>query len=1025
MRKLLPLALVLFVCPPISAQELTITRFAGDDGGQGFVDATGMSARFDSPRDVVADAAGNVYVADYDAHVIRKITPAGVVSTFAGRAGESGLADGRGGAARFWLPGGIAIDLSGNLFVGDSGNNRVRRISPSGVVTTFGGPGPGLGTYDVAVDSSGNVYVGAFTSIRKYSASGSLLATYDDAGISGASRLVVDAADQVFYTTGTAVRKLSTSGFMTTISATFSSGFGLGIDESGDLYVSDWGGDRIYKLTQAGTKTIIAGSGVAGSNDGIGVSASFNSPWGIATAPGNLLYLADTFNHSIRQITLSNAMVTTVAGRRSVYGGADGPANVARFYQPADAVFDSGGNLFVTNWSTIRKITPGGTVSTFAGTAGTWGSADGTGAAARFLNPHGIAVDSADNLYVSDLQNSTIRKITPGGVVTTFAGSAGQHGAVDGTGSAARFYSPAGIVMHPSGDLYVADYGNQIIRRITPDGAVTTFAGTAGEEGSSDGTGSAARFRYPLGLDVDASGDLYVADYGNFTIRKITVPGAEVTTVAGVANSVGSTDGTGSAARFYAPGDLAVYGGDIYVVDGGNGLLRRMTPAGEVTTIAGSARSYAHVEGTGSFARFWNPIGIASDGNGNFYVCDQYANNILHARLPGIDDVATASSTTPALNSTVQLDTAPGTATTWEWKIFRRPAGSIAELSATNIRNPTFAPDVDDLFVLLLRAEGSGGVRFSTVDVTPAGCAPLASVVATVPSQNVCINSTGATASVAVSGGGTLAYQWGWRATSGGAITAIGGATSATYVLNGADFGSAGTKLLVVTVTPSCGPPLVSNQIPISVTTPPTVTLSASSGVFANGPHNFASVAAYPGGTYTWSIANGTINSGQGTRSIEYTASASGEVTLGVQVAVGGCTVSAGATVPIIERAPGAVLLYTVTPCRVFDTRVTAPALASNATRTVAVTGVCGVPSSAKAVVINLTAVAPGGMGWLTVFPADQALPATSTLNYAPAKTRANNAIVPLSTLGALKVYNYNNTASAMHFILDVAGYLE
>src|SRR6185436_647366 len=656
----------------------------------------------------------------------------------------------------------------------------------------------------------------------------------------------------------------------------------------------------------------------------------------------------------------------------------------------------------------------------------TYGAADGNGTSARFAQPHGLAIDGADNLYVADFENHTIRKITPGGTVTTLAGVAGDPGTANGTGTGARFNLPSGIVFHSSGDLYVTDYANHTIRKVTTAGVVTTFAGTAGMQGSVDATGSAARFSYPAGIAVDSGGNLYVADSFTHIIRRITVPGAVVTTFAGLAGNPGWTDGTGSAARFYAPIGVAVDADNIYVSDSGNQLLRKITQAGVVTTLAGSPRSSSHVEGTSSFARFWNPSGITSAGGGNLYLCDLYADNILRVRAPGIADIATASSATPALNTVVQLDTTPSTATSWEWKIFRRPAGSAAELSATNIRNPTFTPDVADLFVLLLRAEGPGGVRFSTVEITPTGCAPLATVVASLPNKSVCLVGTGSTATVAVSGGGTLAYQWGWRATSGGAINPIGGATSASYVMNGADFGSAGTKYLVVTVTPSCGPPLVSNQIPVTVIPSPSAEVSASSGVFANGPHNFASVPNHGGGTiYTWSITNGTINSGQGTRSIEYTAGASGDVIIGVQVSADSCTVSGGATVPIIERAPGAVMLYTVTPCRVLDTRVTGPALASNAVQTVAVTGVCGIPSSAKAVVVNATVVGPGGAGWLTVFPADGPLPATSTLNYATGKTRANNAIVPLSSPGELKVYNYNGAASATHYIIDVMGYFE
>ena len=187
------------------------------------------------------------------------------------------------------------------------------------------------------------------------------------------------------------------------------------------------------------------------------------------------------------------------------------------------------------------------------GDGGPVGSADGTGSAARFNDPDGVAVDGAGNVYVADTFNDTIRKITPAGVVTTLAGSPGQVGSADGTGSAARFNDPEGVAVDAAGNVYVADTRNDTIRKITPAGVVTTLAGSPGQAGSADGTGSAARFDFPNGVAVDGAGNVYVADAGNDTIRKIT-PAGVVTTLAGTAGQSGSADGTGSAARFNASG---------------------------------------------------------------------------------------------------------------------------------------------------------------------------------------------------------------------------------------------------------------------------------------------------------------------------------------------------------------------------------------------------------------------------------------------------------------------------------------
>ena len=207
--------------------------------------------------------------------------------------------------------------------------------------------------------------------------------------------------------------------------------------------------------------------------------------------------------------------------------------------QPEGTAVDSNGNIYVADYGnhTIRKITPTGIVTTLAGSSGITGSSDGTGSAARFSFPSGVAVDKAGNVYVADQGNDTIRKVTPAGEVTTLAGLAGRTGSADGTGSVARFFAPHDVAVDGAGNVYVPDAGNTI-RKITGAGVVTTFAGTAFSSGFADGTGSAARFFEPTGVAVDAAGNVYVADSLNYTIRKIT-PAAAVTTLAG-ATSAGS-----------------------------------------------------------------------------------------------------------------------------------------------------------------------------------------------------------------------------------------------------------------------------------------------------------------------------------------------------------------------------------------------------------------------------------------------------------------------------------------------------
>ncbi len=291
---------------------------------------------------------------------------------------------------------------------------------------------------------------------------------------------------------------------------------------------------------------------------------------------------------------------------------------------PVAIARDHSGNLFVadTSANVIRMVTPGGAVTVFAGTAGNAGSADGTGSAARFNQPGGLALDATGNLFVADTGNATIRKITPTGVVTTLAGDTTARGNVDGTGSAARFNHPIGLAVDSVGNLYVADTFTDTVRKITPAGAVSTLVGTNTVTGSTDGSGPAARFNRPSGVTVDPNGTVYVADTGNNTVRKITAD-SSVTTLAGLPGVAGSTDGAGSAAFFSQPTNLAIdTNGILYVADTGNALIRRVTSSGVVSLLAGVPGIAGLSDGVGLDALFDQPHGVVLDGNGNLFVAD-------------------------------------------------------------------------------------------------------------------------------------------------------------------------------------------------------------------------------------------------------------------------------------------------------------------------------------------------------------------------------------------------------------------
>ena len=611
-----------------SKKATGLSLIAGNIGGPGSVNATGVAARFYNPLGIATDTAGNLYVADSSNYTIRKITPTGVITTLAGTPRVVGSADGSGAAARFNQPAGITADTAGNVFVADQTNQTIRKITPAGVVTTLAGTagvsgnadGSGAAAqfwnpYGIAADTAGNLYEAdqGNNTIRKITPAGIVTTLAGTAGVSGN-------ADGI----GAA--------------ALFNQPAGIAADIAGNLFVADLSNQTIRKITPAGVVTTLAGTaGVHGNADGSGAAAQFWNPYGIAADTAGNVYVADSANSTVRKITPAG-VVTTLAGKARIQGSADGSGAAAQFYNPQGIAADTAGNLYVadSNNNTIRKITAAGVVTTLAGTASVQGSADGTGSAAQFSYPFGITADMAGNVFVADQGNNTIRKITPAGAVTTVAGTPGVRGSADGSGAAAQFNYPDGITADTAGNLFVADSGNHTIRKITPAGVVTTLAGTAGVYGSADGSGAAAQFNSPIGIAADTAGNLFVADTGNQIIRKIT-PAGLVTTLAGTAGVVGSANGNRSAAQFYNPfGIAADTAGNLYVADSANSTVRKITPAGVVTTLAGTARVQGSADGSGAAAQFNSPIGIAADTAGNLFVADTSNQTIRKITSAGV-----------------------------------------------------------------------------------------------------------------------------------------------------------------------------------------------------------------------------------------------------------------------------------------------------------------------------------------------------------------------------------------------------
>ncbi len=831
----------------------TVTTIAGTLGVSGTNDATGTSAKFNSPQGIVVDAVGTLYVTDTGNHTIRKITSGGVVTTLAGAPTISGTTDGSGSNARFNQPEGIAINAAGTiLYVADTGNHTIRSVTTGGTVTTYAGiagtPGSAnlTGTsasfntpQGVAVDSSGNVYVADTGNqlIRLISA-GAVVSTI--AGVSG--------------TIGSTDAPASAN-------TLFWDPIGIAVDGSGNVYVADSFNNTIRKLT-SGTSTTPAGSaGNVGSADGSGATARFWQPQGVAVDISGNVYVADGGNGTIRKIV--GTTVSTLAGSPTI-GSADGNSTTARFFFPSGACIDSSGNVYVADTlnHTIRTVTSAGVASTLAGTAGVSGSTDGSAGSARFNAPQGIARDGSGNLYVADTANHTIRKIV-GTTVSLFAGTAGTSGVADGNVNAAQFNFPHDVAVEASGNVYVADTWNHTIRKITTGGAVSTLAGQAGIFGDSDGTGAnvgtnGARFYAPGGLTVDATGNVYVADTYNHIIRKIT-PGGVVSTLAGLGGLLGTVDGTNNVARFFFPQAIAVDGsGNLFVLDSGNHTIRKLTASGTnwvVTTVAGAANLSGTVDGTGLGARFFAPAGLGINSSGTLAVADLGNNTIRTA--------SAASGSAPTITQQPQSQTVIKTQTAsfsvtatgtgplgYQWYF---NSGVIAGATAsTYTKSNIQTTDAGSYSVTVTNAGGATPSvnAILTVTVPP-------SITTGPQSQTV---SAGASTLFTVTAAGTvpLSYQWFFGA------AAISGANASAYTLNNAQAANVGSYSVVVT---NIAGTTTSGNATLSVTPAgPTITAQPQSQSVAQSSTATLSVTA--SGTtplsYQWRFNNVTIGGATG-----------------------------------------------------------------------------------------------------------------------------------------------------------------
>jgi gliding motility-associated-like protein len=616
----------------------TVSTFAGT-GAPGSSDGTLTTATFDQPTGLAFDAAGNLYVSDFNTNIIRKITPAGNVSTFAGTANQAGKTDGTGAAARFSGPNYLVTDPAGNIYVSDLKNNIIRKITSAGIVTTMAGTGAtGLnngngqvatfnGPQGMTLDPEGNLYVADRNNyvVRKITPSG-IVSTFAGSGIRGAtngypltavnlsypSDIIIDASGDFYLADGGQIRKISPSGY--TIDKPLPQG--LNFDPTTGII------SGIPTVVTPSTNYTVTAYNTSGSSSyviDLTIKASpIQAPQISYITPR--IYTVNTVITPLAPTNTGGPVPSNIYGQINTFAGSgtagkiDATGRAASFFNPAGIIFDAAGNLYVADAGNnqLRKITPGGTVSTVPNYHG---------------NAFCLAIDGAGNIYVADAANNQVEKVSTSGAVSVLAGHPAA-GSANGTGIAAGFNKPVAIAIDVSGNLFVADELNNLIREITPEGAVSAFAGS-GAQTEADGTGISASFNHPAGLAFDASGNLYVSDNGGNTIRKISPAGA-VSTFAGN-GSAGSADGPGTSATFNGPQGLAFDEiGYLYVADGGNNMVRKISPLGTVITIAGNAPG-ANADNS----NLNNPTGIAIDASGNAYVSEYNSHIISQVVLTG------------------------------------------------------------------------------------------------------------------------------------------------------------------------------------------------------------------------------------------------------------------------------------------------------------------------------------------------------------------------------------------------------
>ncbi len=618
----------------------TIETVAGISG-------TAATAQVNGSSGVAADALGNLYIADRLNHRVRKVTAAsGNILTVAGTGSSTFGGDGAAASlARLNNPGGVAVDAAGNVYIADTINHRIRKIDAfTGIISTAAGGGSSFGDGGaatsaqlnnpggVAADAAGNLYIADTDNnrIRKVTASTGNISTVAGTGTSGYS---------------------GDGGAAT--SANIRPPYGVAVDSSGNIYIGTNDGHRVRKVTAStGNISTFAGTGSSGSSGdgGAATSAQLNQPRGVAADAAGNVYIAERGNHRIRKVDASGNISTFAGGGSSLGDG--GAATAAQLNRPWGIALDAAGNLYIaeTLGYRVRKVDTSGNISTVTGTgsAGFSGDARGFGGdggaatSARMNTPIGIALDAAGNVYITDTHNQRIRKVNAAaGNVETIAGTGSAGFSGDGAAAtSAQVNFPIGIAADAAGNVYIADSNNNRIRQIDAStGNISTVAGTGSSGFSGDGAAAAsAELNFPRGVAVDAAGNIYIGDTINHRIRKVDAASGNIETIAGTGSAGSSGDGGAAiSAQVNSPAEVAAdAAGNVYIADRGNQRIRKIDAStGNIETIAGTGSAGFSGDGAAAAsAQVRTPNGVAADAAGNVYVADTWNHRVRKLTPP-------------------------------------------------------------------------------------------------------------------------------------------------------------------------------------------------------------------------------------------------------------------------------------------------------------------------------------------------------------------------------------------------------